>query len=340
MTRKHVVDIKLQKQLLLISWLFLPFSNSCMDITPLQNAILSGNYEKTKLLIYQGAPINECNPQGYAPIHFAATQHNPDMIFLLAKNGADINMPVFEESNTIHTPMTIAIRHCNPLILKALLACGTHTNWSNIQGETALHLAISTGCIWMVKMLVEAGIRLSSTKVYGVSPETLAFSKICDNNKLYLSIYDYLLHTAKPTQTLITAVQNQKTEEIIRLLQEQGDPNARMPDGNSLLHFFIEPYHKEPSQADEIAKTLISYNANVNDQNLEGDTPLHRAVEMQNTRLALLLVSRGANAGIQNKKGELAMTKNLHFWLNLWHPENKHWLLNWIPFLQTIKGFL
>ena len=326
MTRKHVDDIKLQKQLLLISCLFLPFSNSCMDITPLQAAILSGNYEKTELLIYHGAQVNECNSQGYAPIHFAATQPNPDIIFLLAKNGADINIPTPEGSpETAPVPLTIAINKHNPLVLKALLACGAHMDWYNIRGETALHLAAASGCMWMVKILVEAGIKLSSTSECGVDPAILAYSKMHDSDMFY-QIYDYLTHTAKRTQALITAVQNKKTEDIIEHLKQKSDPSAHLPDGNSLLHFCIGPYHEEPSQADEIAKILICYGANVNDKNLEGDTPLHKAVELQNTRLALLLVTHGANAGMQNKKGKLAMTENLHFWLDLWQPaQQTHW---------------
>jgi ankyrin repeat protein len=52
-----------------------------------------------------------------------------------------------------------------------------------------------------------------------------------------------------------------------------------------------------------IAQLLINNGANVNAQNKDGNTPLHKASEHGNTEVAKLLIENGANVNAQDKNG-------------------------------------
>ena len=50
---------------------------------------------------------------------------------------------------------------------------------------------------------------------------------------------------------------------------------------------------------------MISKGANINTQNKEGNTPIHYAKAFKYTKLCHLLIKKGANDSIRNKKGVL-----------------------------------
>jgi hypothetical protein len=80
---------------------------------------------------------------------------------------------------------------------------------------------------------------------------------------------------------------------------------------------------------DAIARHLIGkrrwFNSpveGINKQNDDGDTPLHLVMKTQRSdtskrRMCLLLVSRGADAGILNNKGDSPFSLHIPFWIKL-----------------------
>src|SRR5262249_8724400 len=74
--------------------------------SPLQVALLPGQYQAAKLLLERGADVLVRQGEGFAPIHEAALLGRQDLVDLLLAHGAEINA----RSNDGRTPVTEALR--------------------------------------------------------------------------------------------------------------------------------------------------------------------------------------------------------------------------------------
>src|ERR1700730_9434574 len=74
--------------------------------TPLQTALLTGQYETAKLLLEHGADPLVRQSKGFTPMHEAALLGRADLIELLLAHGAEIN----SMADNGHTPLAEAIR--------------------------------------------------------------------------------------------------------------------------------------------------------------------------------------------------------------------------------------
>ena len=62
----------------------------------MQLAAYSGDERTAKLLKEKGAPIEEVDPEGKTPLHWAVRNDNTKVIKFLMENGADINKKTTE----------------------------------------------------------------------------------------------------------------------------------------------------------------------------------------------------------------------------------------------------
>jgi len=313
---------------------FLLFSHpiSSMD-DKLYTALSSGNYQQAQFALSHGA-----NPDiyknGLTPVHIAVQKNRADLINLLADHGAHVdykNVNTFvEETSLIH-----AVRIHNMLATQTLLERGADVKLKDSIGQTAIHHAAGSGNLSIVKRLVWAGADTTEKTLYKLDPALMASAGFHKETETYLNNH------ALPTQQLLRIFASEDITAIAQTLKDGADANAQTLQGNPLLYLSIGEYNlTRPTNKDIIAQYLLKHGADPNTQNRNGDTPLHAAVVFNNIRMALLLVHHGADAGIYNNQEENSMTMNVDFWLNLWHPLSNHGLFKWLPFLQTIKGFL
>ena len=100
--------------------------------------------------------------------------------------------------------------------------------------------------------------------------------------------------------------------EIIKLLLAAGsDPNASMNHRNSSpLHYSADGYISGPAWNPKLQiKTiacLLSAGADVNAQDKNGATPLHRAVRTRCASAVRFLLKAGSDPGLRNKPGSTA----------------------------------
>lgn len=114
-------------------------------------------------------------------------------------------------------------------------------------------------------------------------------------------------HTA-----LIEAARGKRTKIVNYLLAKKANVNLKDIWGQNVLSFIISPplFYKEDSEYFDIAKAILNRpEIEINNQNNDGNTPLHQAVLFNDYRLIKLLLAKGAKTDIKNKVGETPIEK-------------------------------
>ena len=88
--------------------------------TPLQAALLSGQYETAKLLLERGADPLVRQAKGFTPLQEAALLGRRDLVDLLLEHGAEIN----SRADDGRTAVTVAIRARHPEMAEYLRSKG------------------------------------------------------------------------------------------------------------------------------------------------------------------------------------------------------------------------
>lgn len=132
---------------------------SSIDRNPLITAIRSNNLDAVKLLIEQGANVNQILKLGITPLMVAIEESSKEIINLLLNNAANANA----ERNDGKTPLLIAINSKdNADIMKLLVEHGANINHqSSIPGRpknmTVLMLAVYLGFTNLIPKLLALG---------------------------------------------------------------------------------------------------------------------------------------------------------------------------------------
>nr|RBQ92696.1 hypothetical protein FVER53263_04475 [Fusarium verticillioides] len=113
--------------------------------------------------------IEELNEYGEAPIHVAVRSNNFEGLEQLMAAKADVN----RQTSLGHTPLMTAASYKNDTMLQRLLEhseCRKRIDQGSIHGVTALHLAVESGSLACVRLLLDAGAPATKTDEYGRTP--------------------------------------------------------------------------------------------------------------------------------------------------------------------------
>ncbi|SCV58096.1 related to endocytosis ankyrin repeat protein Nuc-2 [Fusarium fujikuroi] len=113
--------------------------------------------------------INELDEYGQAPIHVAVDNNNFEGLEQLMAAKADVN----RQTSFGYTPLMTAAANGNNTMLQKLLGysdCKKRISQGNVQDITALHVAVQSGSLACVRLLLEAGAPVSKTDKYGRTP--------------------------------------------------------------------------------------------------------------------------------------------------------------------------
>ncbi|GHV86180.1 hypothetical protein AGMMS50230_17880 [Spirochaetia bacterium] len=232
---------------------------------PLHEASRFGRLEVMRILIENGADTNAQDAKGNAPLHLAAPaeQHEQAMIMLL-QNRANPNL----RDEHGETPLHVVIILGRPvLIIETLLAGGAAVTNRNIEGKTALFLAVESKRTDLIPLLLQKHADIFAADNNGKTPLETA---LAEKDPAVLNV---LL-----------------TEETVLLSDSTG---------NTPLHIAVK--NKIETGTVEM---ILNKNAAVNARNKEGNTPLHIAVMVNHESAGSLLISRGADLFAPNARGE------------------------------------
>ena len=235
--------------------------------TPLHVALLEKHKAIVQLLLEHGAKIGPAKPGWSAPLHAAAQGGGPELIRLLVRRGADVNVEIshtrrVEEKFQSYirrglTPLHIAVREGHLEAVEALLALGANTNTffddyrydddggmrSGIVRWTPLMAAVSEKNLPMVRLLLQGG---ASTFCRGRPKGYSAWEAQQWLDVFQLSggfdVLDGLrVREAEPVPETFDEPNGSAVEEIKRppisaLLRQAADEQARFSHGKGATH--------------------------------------------------------------------------------------------------------
>ncbi|KAF9894874.1 hypothetical protein FE257_004495 [Aspergillus nanangensis] len=148
------------------AWLLLRQGNADINkadnrgFTPLHAAVQKWDENRDRTLVWmllhhEGVLVNTVTKHGFTPLHIAATNGLDEVVWLLLRKGADL----MRRDNSGRTALHCAVTGGHVQISRMLSQHAKDiVNVSDDQGQTALHVAASTGAGEMVACLVEQGV--------------------------------------------------------------------------------------------------------------------------------------------------------------------------------------
>jgi ankyrin repeat protein/L-ascorbate metabolism protein UlaG (beta-lactamase superfamily) len=284
---------------------------------PVNYACYKGRLEMIEMLGSKGASLKHEGEAGISSFHSAAYGGQAEVVHFLADKGYDPNAGLDQHG---HIALMAAAYNRDPKVAQALIERGADVDATNDDGITALHRAALFSADEVAALLIDAGaevdVRDSSgetpliTAAYG-SPKTVALlisrgadPNVIDKNGVTAlvagirsgekEVVDLLLASgADPeaggaTLPLYAAAREGRVDFVSALLAAGADRDvSNNRSGWTPLHISaIKGYG-------EIVRLLIDAGANVNLEDLEGNTPLLLASKYENRGVAKLLIAGG-----------------------------------------------
>ncbi|KAJ5115603.1 hypothetical protein N7526_011484 [Penicillium atrosanguineum] len=135
--------------------------------TPLHHAIAIGNTKVCQLLVEKGADVNLANSLGETALMFCAKHSNLEAATLLIESGADVN----QENRVGWTPLTYCARYCDSAQIAKLLIY----HWAKVNQPDCLGWPPLTHCALAGGKLVAEALVCNGA---GITPRQRAVTPI------------------------------------------------------------------------------------------------------------------------------------------------------------------
>ena len=254
----------------------------------LATAIQDGKRAAALEMIRAGADVNEAQPDGTRPIHWAVYRFDYDLMDALIAKKAKVD--VTNEFGS--TPLAEATKQGDARMVKTLLAAGSGTEGANADGQTALMIAIKNGDLPVFNLLIDAGAKVN------------AVEKVQDQTPL-----------------MWAAAAARNAPEMVKVLIAKGaNVNARAKFNDWPGQITSEPraqYHTYGGLTPLLyaarggcyacVEALVSAGADVNLPNNEGMTPMMIALDNSQNGVAKFFLDHGANPKVWDIYGRTAL---------------------------------
>jgi uncharacterized protein len=254
----------------------------------LADLIQSGNREAALDQIRAGADVNEAQPDGTRPIHWAVYRVDYELIEALIAKRAKVD--VTNEFGS--TPLAEAVKVADARMVKMLLDAGAGTEGANEDGQTALMLAIKIGALPVVETLVKAGANVNVVE------------KFEDQTPLMWAA-DAPKNAGEIVKLLLAKGAGVKPRALYRDWPSQitSEPRAQYRPVGGLTALL----YAARSGCYACVEALIGAGADVNVPTPEGVTPLMIALDNDHNDVAKLLLDRGADPNVWDWWGRTAL---------------------------------
>ena len=254
----------------------------------LATVIQEGRRTAALAMIKAGADVNEAQPDGTRPIHWAVYRIDHELVDALIARKARVDVA----NEFGHTPLAEAVRQGDARMVKMLLGAGSGTEGANADGQTALMAAIKNGDLPIVQMLLDAGARVN--------------------------VVEKVQHQ---TPLMWAAAAARNAADMVRLLIAKGaEVNARAKFNDWPSQITSEPrgqYHAyggltpllyaARGGCDACVDALVAAGADVNLPTPEGVSSIMIAIENGHNGIARFLMERGGNPHVWDVYGRTAL---------------------------------
>jgi len=138
--------------------MLLGFAAAAHAESVLADRIQSGDRAAALAMIVKGADVNQAQPDGTTPLHWAIYRVDRELVGTLLKKGANVNIA----NRYGASPLTEAVRVADAMLVGMLLEVGADANTANEDGQSALMLAARTGSVAVARLLVERGANVNT----------------------------------------------------------------------------------------------------------------------------------------------------------------------------------
>jgi len=253
----------------------------------LADLIQAGN-RKAALERIRTADVNEAQPDGTRPIHWAVYKVDYELIGALIAKKAKVD--VTNEFGS--TPLTEAVKLADARMVKMLLDAGAGVESANSDGQTALMLAIKTAELPIVEMLVKAGANVNTVEEFQ-NQTPLMWAATAPKN------------AGEMTKLLLSKGANVKARALYTDWPNQisSEPRAQYRPVGGLTPLL----YASRNGCHDCVEALIGAGADVDVPTPEGVTPLMIALDNDHNDVAKLLLDRGANPHVSDWWGRTAL---------------------------------
>ena len=220
----------------------------------------------------------------------------PSVRLLLAKS--DVNATDVNGSTALH----VAVEGNGIEIAQLLIAAGANTKAISRYGVAPLLLAATKGNARMIEQLLEAGADANTSSPEGQTALMNASATgIADAVTLLIrhGARVNAVETWKGQTALMWAASENNVAAVEALIKAGGDVRAKSKAGFTALLFAVRAGHGGA------VKTLITAGANVNDTAADGTSAAGMAVVNAHYEVALMLLDRGANPNAPQPQGSI-----------------------------------
>jgi ankyrin repeat protein len=316
------------------------FFSSGVDVL---EAAAEGNINVVRQAIAKGANLNVKDEDGETPLLWAAMFGHKEVAELLIVKGADVNAMTNGGKTPLDVAKieswdTSKVEAAKNKISGLLLENGAKTGWNIKMVKRSIQVASKTGDIKWVKQHLEDGMDVNAVG------QAIQYPRVAQSDAAWTSLHWAALEGHKEIVELLIAkgatVDSKKTDgwtplheatrkghkEIVELLIRKGaDANAMTYDGESALNLSegkidiesilnqaggktgigISIWKAAAEGNTEAIKQHIAAGTDVNAVlKMGGHTPLHGAVDRNQSEAVEILIARGAdiNARVSNNK--------------------------------------
>lgn len=247
-----------------------------IDMSPIHLASKGGHIQVVEILLSYGADTEMLSLSLERPLHLAVRAGDPAMVRYLLDNGTNISARGGDTAQAIH----VAAECGSTAILSLLLDRGAAIDSAMSDGAQALHIAShNSERANVIRFLCSRGADIEAKNYIGSTPLYYAcLENAVDNMKALLELG--AAHSPLGLSIFAIALDYGYLQAACLLLEHGLDPNRPVSGRPSALHrlAMFEGIHEDHylrSQGPEMAELVLVCGADVNLQDLQGDTPLH-----------------------------------------------------------------
>lgn len=306
--------------------------------TPLMTAIDKGGSRVAVELIDRGAQLDVKDNNGSNIFHYLAGMRGASgLLATITKKG--VNAGTDEKDNRDRTPLSIAVHAAQAGNAEFFLSHNADANGKDHNGNDLLVVAVANRSLPIVQMLLGKGAKAEVKDRDGKHVLQISLEK--DRHDIFQALLqsgaNANLKDGTGRTLLHHAADADRTRFLQILLDSGADVNAADNDGDTPLILAAGKGYTgsatilcgkgaDANKKDEKGETallkainvqyerglgvvnvLANSGADLNAANNSGEAPLHRAIRQKHYRILELLLKKGANANVQNSKGETVL---------------------------------